>query len=110
MVLLNCWTITNNLCNNNWAILGLRTSIVLRPDDLAIWGGGSQAGHPLDCNEKKRSVTTRLDVLNRLYHQWNGRVSPLLVHLHAAGALNYTATSISMGGGGLRFTTKIEGV
>ncbi len=67
------------------------SSIVLGPDNVVIWGG-DQAGLPrVHDNEEKRTVTTRLDVLNLPSMEWN---SVSTTGTPPAGAMDYGATTI----------------
>ena len=68
------------------------SSIVLGLDDVIIWGG-DQAGLPwgVHDNENKRTVISRLDVLNLPSMEWNN-VST--TGTPPVGAMNYGATTI----------------
>ena len=74
--------------------IGWRThhsSIVLGMDDVIIWGG-DQDGLPLvHGNEKKRSVISRLDVLNLPSMEWK---SVSTTGIPPAGAMDYGVTII----------------
>ena len=67
------------------------SSIVLGLDDVVIWGG-DQTGLPwVHDNEEKRTVTSRLDVLNLPSMEWN---SVSTTGTPPAGAMDYGATTI----------------
>ena len=67
------------------------SSIVLGQDDVIIWGGWRDSLPMVHDNEEKRTVISRLDVLNLPSMEWN---SVSTTGTPPAGAMDYGATII----------------